>query len=288
MANNGRDYENFVLRLQQALINSEQYLNQKNISIQNNVKITDNFGIEREFDLYWEYELAGITYKTVIECKDYNSKIPLEKVDALIGKIKDIPDLKAIFATKTGYQSGAEKKALHNKIDLLIVREQIDDDWKDKDGNPLIKEIHINLLAQFPAQIKEFIPKINKDWAEKNTTLDLSKPLEMVALNTAIFIEDKEKNERYSVYDLQHKLSNTQNKDYGEFTQIIEFNNAYITYNSTILKLDAYKVVYTVPKPHSMPIIIDYAKELIGIIEYVSKNSTVAIFKDRIIKNWNK
>ena len=70
MANNGRDYESFVQKLQQALINSEEYLHQKNISIERNVKITDNYGIDREFDLYWEYELAGVTYKTVIECKD--------------------------------------------------------------------------------------------------------------------------------------------------------------------------------------------------------------------------
>ena len=68
MANNGRDYETFVQKIQQALINSEEYLHQKNISIERNVKITDNCGIDREFDLYWEYELAGVTYKTVIEC----------------------------------------------------------------------------------------------------------------------------------------------------------------------------------------------------------------------------
>ena len=130
MSNNGREYEKFVAALHQALFDSEKWTELKNIKIEQNKKINDNFGIAREFDLYWEYEFAGITYKTVIECKDYASKVSIEKIDALLGKISDIPDLKPIFATKTGYQSGAKKKALSNKVELLIVREQNDSDWE--------------------------------------------------------------------------------------------------------------------------------------------------------------
>jgi len=288
MANNGRDYETFVQKIQQALINSEEYLHQKNISIERNVKITDNCGIDREFDLYWEYELAGVTYKTVIECKDYASKISIDKIDSLIGKIRDIPDIKPIFVTKTGYQSGAEQKAKHNKIELLIVREQIDDDWKDKDGNPFIKEIHINMLIQSPARIKAFSPKLNKDWIEQNTDIDTSKPISMDGLNNEIFIKDNIKNEQYSIFDLQQKLTNIKENEYGDMSQVVEFEDGYITYKDTMLKIDSYKVDYSISKPHSMPMVIDYAKELIGVIEYVSResNTSTAIFKDRIIKNW--
>lgn len=288
MANNGRDYESFVQKIQQALINSEEYLHQKNISIERNVKITDNSGIDREFDLYWEYELAGVTYKTVIECKDYASKISIDKIDSLIGKIRDIPDIKPIFATKTGYQSGAEQKAKHNKIELLIVREQIDDDWKDKDGNPFIKEIHINMLIQSPARIKAFSPKLNKDWIEQNTDIDTSKPISMDGLNNEIFIKDNIKNEQYSIFDLQQKLTNIKENEYGDMSQVVEFEDGYITYKDTMLKIDSYKVDYSISKPHSMQMVIDYAKELIGVIEYVSRktNQSTAVFKDKIIKDW--
>jgi hypothetical protein len=99
----------------------------------------DRNGIEREFDLYWEYELGGFTYKAIIECKDYNSTIFIKKIDALLGKLHDIPDLRGIFATKMGYQSGALKKAQENNIDLLIVRKQNNSDWTDEEGAPLIK-----------------------------------------------------------------------------------------------------------------------------------------------------
>lgn len=290
MANNGRDYETFVQKIQQALINSEEYLHQKNISIERNVKITDNCGIDREFDLYWEYELAGVTYKTVIECKDYASKISIDKIDSLIGKIRDIPDIKPIFATKTGYQSGAEQKAKHNKIELLIIREQIDDDWKDKDGNSLIKEIHINMLIQSPAHIKAFSPKLDKDWIEQNTDIDSSKPISMDGLTNEIFIKDNIKNEQYSIFDLEQRLTNIKENEYGDMSKVVEFNDGYISYKDKMLKIDSYKVDYTISKPYSMPIVIDYAKELIGVIEYVSRetNTSTAVFKDRIIKNWNK
>ena len=98
--NNGRDYEEFVANLQQALLDAENITNQTNIIIELNKKIVDNCGIEREFDLYWEYTFGGLRYKTIIECKDYNSNISLEKIDALIGKTRDIPDLRAVFTTK--------------------------------------------------------------------------------------------------------------------------------------------------------------------------------------------
>ncbi len=166
MNNDGKDYEQFVALLHQALLNAENITQQKNIKVELNKKIVDSHGVEREFDIYWEYELAGITYKTVIECKDYNSRIPLEKIDALIGKIRDISDLRAVFATKKGYQSGAKTKAEHNRIDLLVVREQDDSDWQNVDGTPFIKEIHVNMIIRMPAHITDFQPLLDAKWAK--------------------------------------------------------------------------------------------------------------------------
>jgi hypothetical protein len=103
MNRSGKEYEGFVAKLQQAILDSEEFTHQKNIKIEMNKIIIDKNGVEREFDLYWEYELGGFTYKTIIECKYYNSTISIDKIDALIGKIHDIPDLKAVFATKQGY-----------------------------------------------------------------------------------------------------------------------------------------------------------------------------------------
>lgn len=287
MANDGKDYEQFVKSLQQALLDSEDLIKQKNVKIETNKKITDNCGVEREFDLYWEYELAGVTYKTVIECKDYQSRVSLEKIDALIGKIRDLPDLKAVFATKTGYQSGAKAKAEFNKIDLLIVREESDEDWQDESGNPFIKEIAINMELVSAARTISFSPEIDGNWAKENTDLDLSKPFNLNMRNDLITIEDNEKAEKYTILQLEERLGANHRGESGEFEQERKFDDAYIYCDGLKLKLRGYKIRYSVSLPIKMPINIDYSKELVGVIEYLHKGTKTAVFSNRIIKDWH-
>lgn len=282
MSNNGKDYEQFVALLQQALLDAESITQQKNISVQLNKKIFDNCGVEREFDLYWEYELAGITYKTVIECKDYDSRIPLEKIDALIGKIRDIPDLKAVFATKKGYQSGAKAKAEHNKIDLLIVREQNASDWQDIDGTPFIKAIHINMKIEMPSLISDFQPLIDGDWATENLSPQAVSD-GISGLNNEIFVEVEDTGQRYSLHELQGLLSAPEGETYGLFKKEERFDHGWIVGPGTRLKIKGYNVFYTVSQPHEELMVIDFSKELIGIVEYLQKGKKKSIFKKGIV-----
>jgi len=283
---NGKDYEQFVKTLQQALLYSEFIGSSKNIQIESNKKIIDSNGIEREFDLYWEYELAGVTYKTVIECKDYASRVTIEKIDALIGKIRDIPDLKPVFATKTGYQSGAETKARANKIDLLVVREQNSDDWQDKDGQPYVREINICSVIHMPAKITEFNPLLDGKWLKKNTDLDPKSVTLATGLNNEIFIEDLKRGETYSLYELAQRLPNIAGKQYGELKHSESFDDAYLLNNRTRLKLVSYKVNYINFEPTEETWTIDLSKELIGVIEYLHKGTKTAVFSDKIITSW--
>lgn len=284
MANTGKEYELFVAKLQQALLNAETITTQKNIQVEVDKKITDNCGIERQFDIYWEYELSGITYKTVIECKDYNSNVSVEKIDALIGKIRDIPDLKAVFATKKGYQSGAKAKADQNKIDLLIVREQNDTDWTDEDGTPLIKKICINMHLCRPAHIHKFEPVIDGEWVKENTAIDTTKPISLSGLNNEIFIENIDSGETYSLHELASRLAPLESKEYGVFEKVEKFNNVFIYHKDLRLKLAGYKIEYSISKPINEPIEIDFSKELIGIVEYLQKGTKKSIFRDGVIK----
>ena len=111
--------------------------------------------------MYWEFNLGGYDYKTVIECKDYASSVTIDKIDAFIGKAQDIPGLRLIYATKTGYQSGAQRKADQHKVDLLIIREGVDEDWTAPDGTPLIKIINLNIIAISPPNITSFSPFVD-------------------------------------------------------------------------------------------------------------------------------
>ncbi len=284
MANTGKEYELFVVNLQQALLNAENITTQKNINVVVDKKILDNCGIERQFDIYWEYELGGFTYKTVIECKDYSSKVSIEKIDALIGKIRDIPDLKAVFATKTGYQSGARTKAEQNKIDILIVREQNESDWTDEEGTPLIKKICIDMHLCMPAHIHKFEPIIDGEWIKENISIDTSNPIRMSGLDNEIFIEDLNKQEKYSLHELSSKLSPLESKEYGVFEKVEKFENAFIYHQDLKFKLVGYKIEYSISNPINMPIEIDFSKELIGVVEYLQKGTKKSIFRDGIIK----
>lgn len=278
----GTDYEIFVQRLQQALLDSEQWTTQKNILIERNKKITDRAGIVREFDLYWEYELGGITYKTVIECKDYASRISLDKIDALIGKVHDIPDLKPIFATKTGYQSGAKKKAESHGIELLIVREQHPNDWQGR-----IREVQLQIHLTVPTRITHFRPVVGRDWLERNPGLKRDELTNTFNSNTDMFVEDLTRDDSYSLFELAGRLD-ALSSDYGQFTHMESFENAYLSSNDLRLKIVSYEVQYCRSPPLETTINIDGSKELVGVIEYLSRGSTTAIFQDKIVNNWNK
>lgn len=287
MANDGSEYEQFVKNLQQALLDSEDLIKQNNVKIETNKKLKDNCGVEREFDLYWEYELAGVTYKTVIECKDYQSRVSIEKIDALIGKVRDLPDLKAVFATKTGYQSGAKTKAKFNKIDLLIVREESDEDWQDDEGNPFIKKIAINMELVSAARAISFSPEIDGNWVKENTDIDVSKPFNLNMRNDRITIEDNDKGDKYTILHLEERLGASHRGQSGEFTHEQKFDDAYIYCEDLKLKLRAYTIRYSVSLPINMPINIDYSKELVGVIEYLHKGTKTAVFSDKVIKDWH-
>ena len=137
--NTGIPYELFVQRVQQALIDAQGIAGYKNINVQHNVKLVNQNGIPRQFDLYWEFEVGGVVYRNVIECKDYANSVPLRTVNELVGNLSSFPGLRGIIATSKGFQSGAIKEAEAKGVDALIVRPDSDEDWRSADGVPYIK-----------------------------------------------------------------------------------------------------------------------------------------------------
>ena len=51
--------------------------------------------------------------------------------------------------------------------------------------------------------------------------------------------------------------------------------------------MNSFELEYVHSKPITTSTRIDFAKELIGVIEYLDKNSSTAIFRDKIVKDWN-
>lgn len=284
--NTGKAYEEFVGTIHQSLINAEGISHLKNIKVETNKIIIDRNGIARQFDVYWEFNIGGYEYKTVIECKDYASTITVDKIDAFLGKTNDIPGLRLIYATKTGYQSGAKIKAENHKIDLLIVREANDTDWTAPDGTPLIKQIQLNVTAISPPIIKYFTPSIEQSWLDSQKDWNVDKIILKLnnMLNNEIFINNCISGDFYSLYKLSSLLTTKiPGLKYGSGTYIEELNdNSYLQSESGDfkVKITGYKLGYEYHEPITFTSTIDYSKDLLGIVQNYLSGSKQMIFKD--------
>ncbi|MCU4539652.1 restriction endonuclease [Acinetobacter bereziniae] len=274
--NTGKDYEIFVQSLYQAIIQSESIKlpGHKNIDVEINKYILDKNGIERQFDIYWEYTLADITYKTVIECKDYKSKISIEKIDSFIGKISDIPGLRGLFASKNGYQSGAQTKAQQHNIELLIIRNQNESDWTDSDGNPLLKKILFNATAISPAMIISFDLLLPKDATPKES---------IGGMENEITIHHYDTDKKYTISDLKNMLLACHESQYGQFEKEENFPGKIITSTDEI-EIVGYKVKYEILEPSTESWTLDFSEKLKGVVEYLNKGTKSLVFDDSVKK----
>ncbi|MBF7694283.1 restriction endonuclease [Acinetobacter pollinis] len=275
--NTGREYEEFVQSIYQAIIQSEilGFTEQKNIKVEIDKTLIDRNGIKRQFDIYWEYNLAGHSYKTVIECKDYNSKISIDKIDAFIGKLNDFPGLKGLYATHKGYQSGASIKADQHNIDLLIIREQNDTDWEDENKNPLLREINLKITAIHPARIIDLqitTPK-GEDPIDNQSSIRIDQ----------IIIIDEDLNKEYSIYDLQNSLLDDHSNGYGEFEKTFSIRGKVRTPDIEI-NIVEFKIKYIVVEPSISNIVMDFSKKLLGVVEYLNEGKKSLVFDDHIKK----
>lgn len=95
----------------------------------------------RQFDVAIRFKFGLHDYLTVIECKEYKDKVPVEKVEAFITKARDVNASKSIMVSSSGFQSGCLDVAARHGIKLLTLNEKLD--------------VNINDLAA------EFIPVLN-------------------------------------------------------------------------------------------------------------------------------
>ncbi|MGJ3495661.1 hypothetical protein PsalN5692_04095 (plasmid) [Piscirickettsia salmonis] len=274
----GDEYENFVREIQKAIFKSEEELKYKNIEVILDKRMLDCDGRERQFDLYWEYEIGGIKYETVIECKNYSSKIGIQHIDEFVGKLSDFKSLKGLYATKIGYQEGAKKKAKRYNIDLLTVREMSDEDWVDEEGNALIKEVNINLAMYRHPTILSFKPVIDKDWLE---SAGITSGIEMInAPISEIWIEDKDTNMVHSLLGLQSELKPLNESTHGIFEKVLEFKNSFFRYQDKVFKIKSARVMYQVHELIYQPVKLDFASLYLGVVEYLKKGEKRRVLTD--------
>jgi Restriction endonuclease len=77
----------------------------------------------RQFDVTIRFKVGFYEYLTLIECRDYNKAVQVEKVEAFVTKARHHKANKAIMVSAYGFQSGAKKVARRENIELYSLRQ---------------------------------------------------------------------------------------------------------------------------------------------------------------------
>ena len=280
----GRAYEDFVALLHTAIIRSDAIATHQNIVVRRDEIIKDASGTARRFDIYWEYELGGITHKTIIECKDHGRPLEIGEIDKVAGNMADFPGVRAAIATRSGYQSGAVTKAAARGIDLLIVREHNDADWDSLDDDfARVRFLSIEVVLDVPPRIVAFHPSVDGKWVRENTSIDTSEPLNINDLNTEIFIED-EGSPRRSLLDLASTMQAPEDgPEHGRFEETVPVDSGFLIHRGMRLKLVNYRVEYVISPPMREKIEIDIADHIMGVVVHLQKRSKKSVLNNGVI-----
>lgn len=117
--NPNTEFERFTQRIYQKLVNNDVL---KPTTVMHNVKLKGKSGCEHQIDVYWEYEIAGNMHRVAIECKNYDSLVPVGKVRDFYGVLSDLNNVNGIMVSKKGFQNGAKKYATEYGISLKELR----------------------------------------------------------------------------------------------------------------------------------------------------------------------
>lgn len=97
-----------------------------NVSVERNVFLNtvDGTNRTREIDILISTTVVGYPVHIAVECKNEKEPIGVEKIDAFVGKLKDvgIPTSYGVFVSASGYTKGAISRAKDAEIEALILK----------------------------------------------------------------------------------------------------------------------------------------------------------------------
>jgi hypothetical protein len=119
--NTGITFELLTQQIFLILVNQESI---RNIDVKHDVSL-QGMTAKHQIDVYWEFEIGGISYATVIQAKDWNTPLNQGELFKFKCVLNDLPGQpKGIVVTRSGYQSGAEEFAKAHGILLFELIEQ--------------------------------------------------------------------------------------------------------------------------------------------------------------------
>ncbi len=140
MTNTGKPYEALAERVFSRLL-AQSNLCKK---VERDVVLVGK-STSHQIDVTFEFEVGGMTYRTIVQCKDWSTPVKQEQVLAFHGVLCDIAGQpRGVMVARSGFQEGARNVAAHHGIKLYELREPRDEDW---DGLIRTVETTVKILA---------------------------------------------------------------------------------------------------------------------------------------------
>lgn len=145
MRNDGKPLEKTIQLIE------ETFKDSLHTQVFRNYKIKSKTGDEREIDVLVKSIISNYEIFIAIECKDYKSKVSVEKIDAFNSKCNVISCInRKIFISKNGFQKGAINHAKEYGIELMTAEEL---DTQNLNLLPPIHNLVSNILPQYGNRI---------------------------------------------------------------------------------------------------------------------------------------
>ncbi|ELN6867241.1 restriction endonuclease [Vibrio parahaemolyticus] len=237
MANENTEYERLTQEIYQAINSSEGV---KNIDVKHNIKLAGKSGCQHQIDVYWEFEMMGEKHRVAIECKNYSKEVSVGRIRDFFGVLHDVGNIKGIFITKKGYQSGAIKFGEHYGISLKELRFPSDKDWEGR-----VKDIVVK-ISVFSTDIKQRNIDIDMDWFFENTDYKEGDQIDLSGMADEIKIVDAEGNSITDFHTIESALPHEWKEEVAR-THEEKFTDAFLkSPKGEIFKINGISYVYDV------------------------------------------
>lgn len=243
MPKQGEEYELFVKQVYGCLNQADGLTD---VRIQHDVKMIGAAGVKHQIDVYWTFKRGGVDYKVAVECKDYSSKVSIEKIRAFHSILHDLGNVHGIVASRAGFQSGAAQYAKKYGIQLMEIRQPKDGDWEGR-----LRNISFQLSMRSVGKIRTGLV-INKRKAEEmGVTIPESNEIRMqtdqIRIDYERMIVNKiavEEKGSKTIHDLIQKLPMGNPSEDNRF--LVKFENALIHLSGYDLPIDGIGFTYDI------------------------------------------
>lgn len=109
--------------------------------VERNVKMMGRSGLERQIDICVRVKAGQFELFVVIDCKDYNRKVDVNDVEAVMGLCQDVGANQSAIVTARGFSDGAMKRARDVKMNIYTLIDAEKHEWQTLVTVPILVEV---------------------------------------------------------------------------------------------------------------------------------------------------